>query len=77
MAKAKKAVPDGFHTVTPMLTLDDAKQGLEWYKKAFGAEVVSTNLGPDGKVMHAEVTIGNSRIMLHDAMMGAKGAKAL
>jgi PhnB protein len=76
MAKAKKAVPDGFRTVTPILTLDDAKQAIEWCKKALGAELVSNNLGPDGKVMHAELNIGNSRIMLHDAMMGGKGPKA-
>ena len=38
MAKAKKAVPEGFHTVTPQLTLDNAAQAIEWYKKALGAE---------------------------------------
>ncbi len=76
MAKAKKAVPDGFHTVTPVLTLDDAKQAIDWYRKALGAELVSNHLGPDGKMMHAELSIGNSRIMLHDAMMGGKGPKA-
>jgi PhnB protein len=77
MAKAKSAVPEGFHTVTPQLTLDNAVQAIEWYKKAFGAEEVARATGPDGKILHAEVRIGNSRIMLNDAMMGAKGPQAL
>jgi PhnB protein len=75
MAKAKKAVPDGYHTVTPQLTLDNAVQAIEWYKKALGAEEVSRAVGPDGKIMHAEVRIGDSRIMLNDALMGSKGPK--
>jgi PhnB protein len=77
MAKAKSAVPEGFHTVTPQLTLDNASQAIDWYKKALGAEEVSRAVGPDGKIMHAEIRIGDSRIMLNDAMMGAKGAKAM
>jgi PhnB protein len=76
MATAKKAVPDGFHTVTPQLTLDNAAQAIEWYKKALGAEELSRAVGPDGKIMHAEVRIGDSRIMLNDPMMGDKGPKA-
>ena len=77
MAKAKNAIPEGFHTVTPQLTLDNAVQAIEWYKKALGAEEVSRAAGPDGKILHAEVRIGDSRIMLNDAMMGGKGPKAL
>ena len=77
MAKAKSAVPAGFHTVTPQLTLDNAAQTIEWYKKALGAEEVSRATGPDGKIMHAEIRIGDSRVMLNDAMMGSKGPKAL
>lgn len=77
MTKAKNAVPEGHHTVTPQLTLDNAAQAIDWYKKAFGAEETSRAVGPDGKIMHAEVRIGNSPIMLNDAMMGAKDAKAL
>jgi PhnB protein len=77
MAKAKSAIPEGHHTVTPQLALDDAVKALEWYKRALGAEEMSRHLGPDGKVMHAEIRIGDSRIMLNDAMMGAKGPKAL
>jgi PhnB protein len=77
MAKAQRAVPEGFHTVTPQLTLDNAAQAIEWYKKALGAEEMARDVGPDGKILHAEVRIGDSRIMLGDAMMGGKGPKAI
>src|SRR5438034_1819510 len=77
MAKAKSAVPEGFHTVTPQLTLDNAAQAIDWYKKALGAEEVSRAAGPDGQIMHADLRIGNSHIMLNDAMMGSRGPKAL
>jgi PhnB protein len=77
MAKAKNAVPEGHHTITPQLTLDNAAQAIEWYKQALGAEEMGRALGPDGKVMHAELRIGDSRVMLNDAMMGGKGPQAL
>jgi uncharacterized glyoxalase superfamily protein PhnB len=77
MAKAAKAVPEGFHTITPQLALDNAAETIDWYKKALGAEELSRSLGPDGRVMHAELQFGNSRIMVNDVMMGAKGPKAL
>ena len=70
MAKAARPVPQGYHTVTPHLTLDDAAKSIEWYKKAFGAEELSRSLGPDGKIMHAEIRIGDSRVMMNDVMMG-------
>jgi len=73
MANAKKAVPDGFHTVTPQLTFDNAAEAIAWYKKALGAEELSRAPGPDGKLMHAEIRIGDSKIMLNDAVMGNKG----
>ena len=76
MAKAKSAVPEGFHTITPQLTLDNAAQAIDWYKKALGAEEVSRAAGPDGKIMHAELRIGNSRFMVNDPMGGSKGPKA-
>src|SRR5512147_2815878 len=77
MAKAKRAVPEGHHTVTPVLTLDNAAQAIDWYKKALGAEETGRAVGPDGKIMHAEIRIGDSRVMVNDAMMGAKPAKAM
>ncbi len=76
MARAQ-AVPEGYHTVTPQLALDNCAQAIEWYKKALGAEDVTVFAGPNGKVMHAEMRIGSSKIMLNDVMMGAKGPKAL
>jgi uncharacterized glyoxalase superfamily protein PhnB len=77
MAKAKKAVPDGYHTLTASLTFDDAAAAIAWYAKALGAEELSRSRAPDGKIMHAEVRVGDSRLMLHDAMMGGKGPRAL
>ena len=77
MAKAKHAIPEGHYTVTPQLTLDNAATAIDWYKKALGAEEMSRAVGPDGKIMHAEIRVGNSRIMLNDAIMGGKGPKAL
>ena len=77
MAKAKKPVPEGLHTVTPQLILDNAAQAIEWYKKALGAEERSRAAGPDGKILHAEIRVGDSTIFLNDAMMGAKGPKAM
>jgi PhnB protein len=74
---AKTAVPEGYSTVTAQLTLDDAEEAIDWYKKALGAEEVTRALAPDGRILHAEVRIGNSRIMLNDAMMGAKGPRAM
>ncbi|HMF10528.1 MAG TPA: VOC family protein [Thermoanaerobaculia bacterium] len=77
MAKAKSAIPEGFHTVTPQLTLDNAAQAIDWYKKALGADEVTRAVGPDGQIMHAELRIGDSLIMLNDAMGGGKGPKAM
>jgi PhnB protein len=75
MAKAAKPVPEGYHTITPQLTLDNAAQTIEWYKKAFGATELSRSAAPDGKIMHAEIKIGDSRIMVNDTMPGYKGPK--
>ena len=77
MAKAKSSVPQGLHTVTPHLILDEAAAALDWYKRGFGAEEISRSAGPDGKIMHAEIRIGNSHLYLNDAMGGGKGPKAL
>src|SRR6185436_4519648 len=71
------AIPAGFHTITAQLTLDNAAQTIEWYKKALGAEEVSRATGPDGKVMHADLRVGDSHIMVNDVMGGGKGPKAI
>jgi uncharacterized glyoxalase superfamily protein PhnB len=78
MAKARSAIPEGLHSVTPHLIADDAAGAIEWYKKAFGAEEVGGRaLGPDGKIMHAQIRIGSSALYLNDAMGGGKPPKAL
>jgi PhnB protein len=66
MAKNVKPVPDGYHTVTAYLVQRDTKRALEYYEKAFGAETVMSMPGPGGKVMHAEVKIGDSMVFMSD-----------
>jgi PhnB protein len=61
-----KAIPDGYHTLTPYMTVRDAIRAIEFYKQAFGAEEKGIAKSPDGKVMHAELRIGDSIIMLGD-----------
>ncbi len=61
-----KPIPEGYQTITPHITVKDAKEALEFYKKAFGAEEIARRPAPDDKIMHAEVRIGNSPLMLND-----------
>jgi PhnB protein len=61
-----KPIPEGYHTLTPFLTVRDAVRAIEFYKQAFCAEERGVAKGPDGKVMHAELKIGDSVIMLSD-----------
>ena len=61
-----KPVPEGYHTLTPFLTVRDAARAVEFYKQAFGAVERGVAKDPDGKVMHAELKIGDSIIMLSD-----------
>jgi uncharacterized glyoxalase superfamily protein PhnB len=68
MSEHVKAVPPGFHTLTPHLTVRNAEQVLEFYKKAFGAEIGHVARMPNGKVMHASLKIGDSQLMLNDEM---------
>ena len=68
MPEPVKAVPAGFHTLTPHLTVRDADQALEFYKNALGAEVLNVARMPDGKVMHAALRIGDSMLMLNEEM---------
>lgn len=58
------AIPEGVHTVTPSIIVKDADAAIAWYKKALGAEEVMVLRSPSGGVMHAEIRIGNSLIML-------------
>ncbi len=60
-----KAIPEGFHSVTPIFVFKDARKAIEFYKKAFGAKERFAMPGPEGKgVMHAELQIGDSIIMM-------------
>jgi len=61
---SSKGVPAGYHSVTPAIVVRDAAAAIEFYKKAFGAEEIDRMAGPDGSIMHAEIRIGDSRIML-------------
>ncbi len=63
---AVKPIPDGYHSVTPYLIIDDAARALEFYKKALGAVELMRLPGPDGKIGHAEIRIGDSPVMLAD-----------
>ena len=65
-----KAIPDGYHTVTPYLVIRGAAQALEFYKKAFGAVERQRMPGPEGRLMHAEMQIGDSIVMMTDEMPG-------
>jgi len=70
MAGNVKAVPEGMHTITPHLSVREASKAIEFYKKAFGAEVVDVHYTPDGKVMHAHLKIGDSHLLLADEFPG-------
>jgi PhnB protein len=63
---AVKPIPDGYHTVTPYLIVRGAAAAIDFYKKAFAATELFRMPAPGGKVGHAEILIGNSRIMLAD-----------
>jgi PhnB protein len=63
---ATKPIPEGYHTLTPYLAVDDAAEAIEYYKKAFGAKERMRMETPDGKIGHAELEIGDSMVMLSD-----------
>ncbi len=71
---AVQAIPQGFHSVTPGLTCRNAAQAIELYKKVFGAVERSRMASPDGKIMHAEIQIGDSMIFLADECPGMSAA---
>jgi PhnB protein len=59
-------IPEGYHTVTPYLAVEDAAEAIEYYKKAFGAKERVRMDAPGGKIGHAELEIGDSLVMLSD-----------
>jgi len=74
-----KPIPEGYHTLTPGLTVQDAANAIEFYKRAFQARERSRMAGPDGRVMHAELEIGDSLFMIGEEVpeRGARGPKSL
>lgn len=67
MARKVKPIPDGYHTVTPILMVDEAAELIDFLKDAFGAKERSRFTDPNGKIAHAEVVIGDSIVQLSDA----------
>lgn len=70
-ARALSPIPPGMRTVTPYLAIAGAAQALEFYKRAFGAKELARQALPDGKLMHAEMKIGDTRIMMSDEFPGS------
>lgn len=70
-----KPIPEGFSTVTPSITMQSCSEALDFYTRALGAEIVARVDTPDGRVLHAELRIGSSRVMLNDEFpeMGGGG----
>ncbi|MBZ5505002.1 MAG: VOC family protein [Acidobacteriia bacterium] len=66
MTASAKPIPEGLHTVTASLVVRDAAKAIEFYKKALGAQELSRMPDPDGKIMHAELKIGDSVIFISD-----------
>ncbi len=79
MSNQVKAIPEGYHSITPYLIVDDAHEAIEFYKKAFNAKELFRMAGPDDTIGHAELQIGNSRFMLADEsqMMGTESPNTL
>ncbi|HEX7011507.1 MAG TPA: VOC family protein [Steroidobacteraceae bacterium] len=76
---AVKAIPEGYHSVTPYLIVKGAAEAIEFYKRAFGATELFRMPMPDGKVGHAEIKIGDSPVMLADEFpqMGYRSPQTL
>ncbi len=72
MASKVRPIPKGYHTISPNLVVSDANGAIDFYRKAFGAKELFRMNSPDGKVVHAELKIGDSMLMLSDEMPGGK-----
>ena len=79
MTAKVKPIPEGMHTLTPHLVCAGAAQAIDFYTRAFGATELMRMPGPDGRLMHASLKVGDSTLMLFDEMpeWGALGPKAL
>ena len=76
MAGKVKGVPDGTHSITAHLIVNDGQKAVEWYKNAFGGTIAGVHLTPDGKVMHATLKVGDSQFMLADEFPGMSNPAA-
>jgi len=70
MSNPVRAIPEGYHTVTPYLTCKNSAKAIDFYKSVFGATEITRMTGPDGKVGHAELKVGDSHIFLADEFPG-------
>ena len=61
---AVKPIPDGYHSVTPYLTVPGVAKLIDFLKQAFDAKEIERMAAPDGSIMHAEVKVGDSRVMM-------------
>jgi PhnB protein len=79
MSQSVKPVPEGFHTATPYLVVRGAAKAIDFYTQAFGAKELYRMPGPDGKISHAEIQIGDSILMLGDENLewGAQSPETL
>jgi PhnB protein len=79
MAGQVKAIPEGSHSITPHLVVNGGAEAVAFYKNAFGAEALGVHYTPDGKLMHAELKVGDSKFMLADEFpgMGSPSPKKL
>ena len=66
MAQQVKAIPEGYHTLTASIVVNDAARAIDFYKRAFGAVEMGRFPSPDGKIAHAELKFGDSKLMLSD-----------
>ena len=78
MPNKVRPIPEGYHSVTPYLTVNNAARAIDFYQRAFGAKKIMQMDGPDGKISHAELKIGDSMLMLSDEMpRGNKSPQSL
>jgi len=79
MASEVKPIPEGYHSITPYLIVKDGVRAIEFYERAFGARELFRMMRPDGRVGHAELEIGDSRVMLADEHpeIGARGPQSI
>jgi PhnB protein len=74
MSNPVRAIPEGYHSVTPYLTCKNSAKAIDFYKSVFGATEIMRMTGPDGKIGHAELKIGDSHIFLADEFPGINAA---